>query len=254
MDLGLDGRVYIVTGGTRGLGHAVAQALVAEGARVVLSGRSDESTHDAAAALGGREVALGVAGNLDDPGTGARLVATARARWDRLDGALVSSGGPPPGAAAAVTDEVWRASFEQVFLGPLRVARAVAAECGPDGGSIVIVLSSSVREPVRGLDVSNGLRPGLAMVAKSLADELGASGIRVNGLLPGRIDTERVREVDAAAARPATARRETVARIPLGRYGDPAEFGRVGAFLLSPAASYLTGAMVPVDGGLNRGL
>ena len=116
------------------------------------------------------------------------------------------------------------------------------------------MLSSSVRSPIPGLAVSNGLRPGLAMVAKSMADELGARNVRVNGLLPGRIDTDRLRELDERTGRPGPARRDSEARIPLGRYGRPEEFGRVAAFVLSPAASYLSGAMVPVDGGAIRAL
>lgn len=254
MDLGLGGRVYVVSGGTRGLGRAVARALVEDGARVVVSGRDEDTARATAAALGGHEVALGLSADLSEPGSETRLVAAALARWERLDGALVSVGGPPPGAAMTVTDAVWRVSFEQVFLGPLRVARAVAAHCGPDGGSIAMVLSSSVRQLVADLAVSNGLRPGLAQVTKTLADELGPRGIRVNGLLPGRISTDRMRELDDGAARSVSARRDVLASIPLRRYGEPEEFGRVAAFLLSPAASYLTGIMLPVDGGLIRAL
>ncbi|MDP9183208.1 MAG: SDR family oxidoreductase, partial [Actinomycetota bacterium] len=119
------------------------------------------------------------------------------------------------------------------------------------GGSIVLVLSTSAKMPVGNLSVSNGLRPGLAMLAKTLADELGPRGVRVNGLLPGRVDTDRVRALDGPD--PAV-RAGHEAGIPLRRYGDPTEFGRVAAFLLSPAASYVTGAMVPVDGGISRGL
>lgn len=145
-------------------------------------------------------------------------------------------------------DQTWRDSFETVFLGALRLARAAAAALG-EGGAIAFVLSSSVREPLPNLGVSNGLRPGLAMAAKALAGELGPRGIRVLGLLPARIDTDRVRELDALAADPDAARKAASAGIPLGRYGTPEEFGRVAAFALSPAASYLTGLMIPVDGG-----
>jgi len=116
------------------------------------------------------------------------------------------------------------------------------------------VLSSSVRAPLPEMAISNGLRPGLAMVAKTLADELGPRGVRVNGLLPGRIATDRVAELDASTGDPDGARRAAEASIPLGRYGEPAEFGAVAAFLLSPAASFLTGVMLPVDGGLLRSL
>jgi 3-oxoacyl-[acyl-carrier protein] reductase len=252
MDLGVRDRVYIVTGGSRGLGRAGADVLAAEGARLVVCGRSESAVSRAAAELGGPEVALGVSGDLAEPGVEGRLVAAAIARYGRLDGALISVGGPPSGSATLVSDEVWRAAFESVFLGAVRVARAVSAAIEEPGGSIALVLSSSVRSPIEGLAVSNGLRPGLAMVAKTMADELGSRGIRVNGLLPGRIDTERVQELDAASGRPVSSRREHEGRIPLGRYGDPAEFGRVAAFVLSPAASYVNGTMITVDGGALR--
>ncbi len=140
-----------------------------------------------------------------------------------------------------------------MFLGSLRLATSVAAELG-DGGSIAFVLSTSAKAPIPGLAISNGLRPGLAMAAKTLADELGPRGIRVNGLLPGRVDTERVQELDALSGDAEAARTSGAASIPLRRYGDPAEFGRVAAFLLSPAAGYLTGVMLPVDGGASRSL
>jgi 3-oxoacyl-[acyl-carrier protein] reductase len=128
----------------------------------------------------------------------------------------------------------------------------VVGALGPDGGSVAWVLSSSVRSPIPGLAISNGLRPGLAGLAKTLADELGPRGVRVNGLLPGRIATDRTVALDDVGGDPEAARRRSESAIPLGRYGEPAEFGRVAAFVLSPAASYLTGAMIPVDGGLLR--
>lgn len=124
----------------------------------------------------------------------------------------------------------------------------------PVGGALALVLSSSVRSPLADMAVSNGLRPGLAMVAKTLADELGPRGVRVNGLLPGRLATERVAELDAASGDPDAAQAAAVAAIPLGRYGEPEEFGRAAAFLLSPAASFISGVMLPVDGGMLRAL
>ncbi|WP_322936326.1 SDR family oxidoreductase [Nocardioides bizhenqiangii] len=255
MDLELRDRVFIITGGTRGLGRATAEALAAEGARVVVSGRSQESVDAAVTALGvlGENRGLGVAADNADPTTPGRLIAAAQERWGRLDGALVSVGGPPPGELGAITDEQWTAAFESVFLGSVRLAREIGAALGEDG-SIALVLSTSVRQPVPGLTVSNGFRPGLAMVAKGLADELGSRGVRVNGLLPGRVNTERVAELDAATGDQDAARAYWKEQIPLRRYGAPAEFGRVAAFLLSPAASFVTGAMVPVDGGMTRSL
>ncbi|MEW2526976.1 SDR family oxidoreductase [Streptomyces sp. NPDC047071] len=250
MDLGLNNRVYVVTGATRGLGNATARALVEDGAKVVLTGRDEKTAAAAAAELGPN--AVGVGADNADPATPARLVATARERFGGFDGILVSVGGPPFAFAADATDELWQASFESVFLGAVRLARAAAAELG-EGGVIGFVLSSSVYEPIAGLTISNGLRPGLAGFAKSLADELGPRGIRVVGVLPGRIDTERVRELDGLTADPEASRHASESGIPLRRYGAPEEFGRAAAFLLSPAASYITGVMLPIDGGARHG-
>jgi 3-oxoacyl-[acyl-carrier protein] reductase len=253
MDLGLADRVYVLTGASGGLGFATAEQLVADGARVVISSRAPERLAAAVEALGGPERAIGLTADLTDAGTPERLVAAAREQFGRLDGALISVGGPPPGTAAQITDEQWRESFETVFLGTVRTARTVAAAL-TDGGAVGLVLSTSVRGPLPGLGISNGLRPGLAGVAKDLADEHGPRGVRVVSLLPGRIMTDRNRQLLAASGDAERARAEAEALIPLGRIGDPAEFGRVAAFLLSPAASYVTGVTVPVDGGALRGL
>ena len=243
MDLGLAGMCFLVTGGSRGLGLASAEALVAEGARVVLSARDPVTVRIAADRLG----CLGVAADLADPSTPERLVDAALEAHGRLDGALISVGGPPAGSALGLSDEQWRGAFDSVFLGAVRLCRAVVPALPTAGGSIALVLSTSVKAPVAGLAASNGLRPGLAMLAKTMADELGPQGVRVNGLLPGKVLTDRLVELgldpDAVPG-----------DVPLRRYGTPQEFGRVAAFVLSPAASYLTGAMVPVDGGATRAL
>jgi 3-oxoacyl-[acyl-carrier protein] reductase len=250
MDLGLKDRVYVVTGATRGLGHATARELVADGAKVIITGREEATTVAAAKALGPN--AAGIAADNADPAAPERLIAAARETFGGFDGVLVSVGGPPPGTAADNTDAQWQAAFDSVFLGAVRLARAAAASLG-SGGVIGFVLSGSVHEPIPGLTISNGLRPGLAGFAKSLSVELGPRGIRVIGLLPARIDTDRVRELDALSGDPEEARVRNSARIPLGRYGTPEEFGKTAAFLLSPAASYLTGLMLPVDGGVRHG-
>lgn len=251
MDLELRDRVYLVTGGARGLGRATAECLVAEGARVVLSGRDGDSLTIAETELGDRAVSV-VADNAD-PATPGRLIAAARDTWGQVDGALISVGGPPKGSVANTSDQQWTDAFGTVFLGAVRLAREIGAAL-PHGGALALVLSSSVRAPLSEMAISNGLRPGLAMVAKQLADELGPEGVRVNGLLPGRIATERVAELDAASGDPDAAREAALRTIPLGRYGEPEEFGRVAAFVLSPAASFVSGAMLPVDGGMLRAL
>ncbi|MFF4753959.1 SDR family oxidoreductase [Streptomyces sp. NPDC002514] len=250
MDLGLKDRVYVVTGATRGLGNAAARELVADGAKVVVTGRDERRAAEAAAELG--PDAVGVAVDNADPDAPARLITVARERFGGFDGVLISVGGPPAGFLADTTDDQWQAGFESVFLGAVRIARAAAAELA-EGGVIGFVLSGSVYEPIPGLTISNGLRPGLAGFAKSIADELGPRGVRVVGLLPSRIDTDRARELDELSADPAATRAANESRIALRRYGTPEEFGRVAAFLLSPAASYLTGIMVPVDGGMRHG-
>jgi 3-oxoacyl-[acyl-carrier protein] reductase len=271
MDLGLRDRVYLVTGGSRGLGFAAATALIADGARVVLSAPHEATASAAAARLAQNPATAGtaswVAADNSDPATPGRLIAAAKDRFGRLDGALISAGGTPAGTVATTTDEAWRSAFESVFLGAVRLARVLAADPGGQsdgdaltgsitgtGRSIVFVLASSVRVPLAQLPISNGLFPGLAGVVKTLAEEFGPAGIRINGLLPVRIATDRVREFDALSGDPDDVRARQSEHIPLRRYGEPEEFGRAAAFLLSPAASYITGAMIPVDGGAIRSI
>ncbi|HEX3199411.1 MAG TPA: SDR family oxidoreductase [Propionibacteriaceae bacterium] len=253
MDLGLADRVFLMTAASAGLGRATAQQLVAEGARVVLVARRAELLAEAVRRLG-RDRAVPLAADLTDAGTAETACALALDTFGRLDGALISVGGPPAGSVLGTTEEQWRSAFESVFLPALRVSGAVVRHSTASDLCIAWVLSTSVKTPVAGLATSNGLRPGLAMLVKQLADELGPQGTRVVGLMPGAIETERAAYLNSLKDDPAAARASAEAAIPLRRYGQPEEFGRVAAFLLSPAASYLTGSVIPVEGGAQRGL
>jgi 3-oxoacyl-[acyl-carrier protein] reductase len=256
MDLGLPGRTYIVTGASRGLGFAVAETLAAEDANVLVVSRTDEAVQKAAEQLGPR--ARGVAADLRDPEAPGRLMEAARSEFGALHGAFVSHGGPTPGPALELDDETLRDAFELSALGPIRFVREVARELG-EGGAIVVLTSWSSAEPVPGLASSNVTRPGTWGYVKTLAGEVGDRGIRVNAVFCGRFATERQTELQEGMARKRGTTREEIVReieeaIPLRRIGDPRELGKVAAFLLSPAASYVTGAAWLVDGGLVRGL
>jgi 3-oxoacyl-[acyl-carrier protein] reductase len=253
MDLGLANRAFVVTAASSGLGRATAEQLVAEGARVVLVARRAELLAEAVSRMGpDRTVAL--AADLTDGNTAETACALALDAFGRLDGALVSVGGPPAASVLETSEDQWRSAFESVFLAALRVSNAVVRHGTAPDLCIAWVLSTSVKTPIPGLATSNGLRPGLGMLVKQLADELGPQGTRVVGLMPGAIATERAQYLDSLKEDPAAARASMEARIPLRRYGDPEEFGRVAAFVLSPAASYLTGSVIPVEGGAQRGL
>ena len=247
MRLELGDKAFVVCGASRGLGRATAAELVRHGARVLVAARSPEAT---AAALG--EAATPVPVDLTAPDAARRLADAVRGDFGgRLDGVLVNGAGPAPGRALAYSDGEWAASFELLLGAPIRLLRELTPLMA-HGGSVVFVTSSSVRQPIDGLDSSNVLRPAVAALAKVLARELGPA-IRVNSVAPGRFDTDRVRELDSGRAEESgTGLEEVRARaarsIPLGRYGDAAEFGRVAAFLLSDAASYISGATLQVDG------
>jgi 3-oxoacyl-[acyl-carrier protein] reductase len=253
MDLGLAGRTYVITAASSGLGRAVATQLVNEGAKVVLVARRSEVLADAVAQLGGAN-AVALAADLSDPETAPQACRLALDTYGRLDGAVISVGGPPASRVQETTEELWRGAFETVFLAGLRVSNAVLETGTASDLALVWVLSTSVKSPLPNLAASNGLRPGLAVLIKQLADEVGPGGTRVVGLMPGRIETERVQHLDSLADDPAAARAAGEAATALRRSGRPEEFARVAAFVLSPAASYLTGCVIPVEGGSLRAL
>ena len=251
MDLNLDNKSFVVGGASSGLGRAVAEQLVAEGARVLLVARSEDALQEAARELGER--AHPCPADVSQTSGVDKVAATALERFGALDGVLVNAGGPPFGPALELTDEQWLAAFRLLIGGPVRLLRTLVPQMS-EGSSVLFITSSSVREPIKDLDASNVLRPGVAALVKCLAKELGPR-IRVNSMAPGRIDTARSRSLDEARAAEAGVpveeqRRKVSEGIPLARYGEPAELGRAAAFLLSPAASYITGVSLQVDGGL----
>ena len=253
MDLGLKGKVAMVGGASKGLGFAVAQALAAEGAIVSISSRNEEAIRAAAAKLGGQTLAMAV-----DVKSAADITKWATATIDRFGGVdllLCNGGGPPAGPSLSFDDAAWQDAANLLLFSALRMIRAVVPSMtARGGGAILVSTSSSVKEPIPNLGLSTVLRASVSALAKTLALELAPSKIRVNQIVPGRLDTDRVRELDEINGKKqgisaAEAKARSSAAIPMGRYGEADEFGRVGAFLLSDAASYMTGATVQVDGG-----
>jgi 3-oxoacyl-[acyl-carrier protein] reductase len=254
MDLGLDGARALIGGGSGGLGGAIATALREEGVRIGLAARPSERLDAAATRL----EALAVPADLSTPDGPADAVAAAVEAFGGLDLLVVNSGGPPPGRFDDLDETAWLAAIDGTLWSAIRILRAALPHLreGRDP-AILVILSSSAREPIPGLTTSNLIRPGLAGLIKSLVEEI--VPVRINGLAPGRLSTARIAQIDAnrsaATGIPVEEiQKQVMARIPMGRYGDPMELGRVAAFLLSPAASYVTGAIVPVDGGMIRAL
>ena len=251
MELHLENKAFVVGGATSGLGRAVAEQLVAEGARVLLVARNEDALQEAVQELG--EQAYPCPADVSQTSGVDKVAAVAVERFGSLDGVLINAGGPPFGPALELADEQWLDAFRLLIGGPVRLLRTLVPQMN-EGASVLFITSTSVREPIKDLDSSNVLRPGVAALVKCLAKELGPR-IRVNSMAPGRIDTDRSRSLDEARATKfgisAKEQRQNVSQgIPLGRYGEPEELGRAAAFLLSPAASYITGVSLQVDGGL----
>jgi 3-oxoacyl-[acyl-carrier protein] reductase len=262
MDLGLRNRIAMIGGASKGLGFAVARALAAEGAQVSIASRDRDAINKAADTLS-RETGvpvLAVAADLSTADAIARWHADTIARFGGVDLLFANTGGPPAGTALAFDDAAWQTAFDLLLMSVVRTVRLVVPSMRARGGGAILVgTSSTVKEPFPNLALSNVMRAGVTALVKTLAGELAADRIRVNTLLPGRIATDRLNYLDDANAKKAgiTAeeqRMRALATIPIGRYGDPDEFGRAGAFLLSEAAAYITGAALQVDGGLIKGL
>jgi len=262
MNLGLSNKIAMVAGASRGLGFAVARALAREGAHVSLSSRSAEAAGAAAQKIQA-ETGAQVFGSAADV-----LSADAIARWhqstvDRFGGVdllFTNSGGPAPGTILQFDDAAWQKAFELLLLSAVRMIRlAVPSMIARGGGAIVLGTSSAVKEPIGNLALSSVMRTSVSALSKTLATELAPKKIRVNQLIPGRIDTDRVQEIDQDNARRAgisvpEQQKKIFATIPMARYGDPEEFAAAAVFLFSDAAGYITGASLQVDGGMIRGI
>jgi 3-oxoacyl-[acyl-carrier protein] reductase len=257
MDLGLAGRSAFVAASSRGLGRAAALALAREGARVAISARDGEELEAAAALIRadcGAQVVT-VAADLTNAAAIEGAVGETVERFGGLDVLVHNSGGPPVGRFPDLSDEQWREAFELVTLSFVRLVRAALPHMRRGGwGRIVGIQSTSVKQPVAGIDLSNGVRPGLAGLVKALMPDLARDGITINLVLPGTFATSRIhpglgsedpRERRAAAEQLAP----VAARIPAGRLGEPIELGELVAFLASERASYITGAVYQIDGG-----
>jgi 3-oxoacyl-[acyl-carrier protein] reductase len=246
VDLGLSGRRAVVLAGTRGLGAAAATALHAEGCEVVTCGRT--------AAPPGPGIRT-VAADLTRPGEVGRFLDVALDLLGGVDVLVTNCGGPRPGPTGELIEDDWAAAFDAILLSVVHACRRVVPLLAAQGrGSVICVTSTSVLQPIAGLALSNALRPAVAGFARTLAAEVAGSGVRINCVLPGPFATGRSLEVSAAAARtaggdPAAELDRRAGSIPAGRLGDPAEFGRLVAFLASDACSYLTGTTVVIDGG-----
>lgn len=262
MDLGLKGKVAMVGGASKGLGYAVAGALASEGANVSIASRDADAIRRAGDAITRKTGATvhAVAADLSKPDAIARWHAATIDRFGGVDLLFANTGGPPAGTALSFDDHAWQAAFDLLVMSAIRTIRLVVPSMkSRGGGSILVGTSSTVKEPIPNLALSNVLRSAVTSLAKTLSLELAGDRIRVNTLIPGRIATDRLVHLDDINAKQAgisleEQQRLAAAAIPVGRYGQPDEFGRAAVFLLSDAASYITGASVQVDGGLVKGL
>jgi 3-oxoacyl-[acyl-carrier protein] reductase len=262
MDLGLRDKVALVTAASKGLGRAVAHRLAEEGAHVAICARGEEDLSKAAAeieAQTGRPV-LALPADVSDPGAAERLVEATVERFGRLDILVTNAGGPPPGKFLDLTPDDWESAVQLTLMSAVRLCYAAVPVMKEQGaGAILAMTSVTVKQPLPNLVLSNSLRLGVTGLVKTLADELASSGIRVNAICPGWTRTARVDQLlrdraERSVTTPDDEAAKIAAAIPLGRMGTPAEFANAAVFLVSSAASYVTGVSLLVDGGMYRGV
>lgn len=261
MDLQVAGKAFFIAAASKGLGYAIARELAQNGASVAIASRDQDAIAAAARALA-VETGQTVRGYVFDAADGAsieRTLAAVLADFGRLDGLLVNAGGPPPGTFDSFDDSDWHNAFELTLMSAVRMIRCALPALQQQGGAVLAITSSYVKEPVPGMVLSNVMRAGVSSLMKTLSKQYAAQGIRINTLVPGMIYTDRIKSLDSLTAQrqgidSEQARALNEANIPLGRYGHPEEFGKAGAFLLSPAASYISGVTLTVDGGSMRSL
>jgi 3-oxoacyl-[acyl-carrier protein] reductase len=261
MDLKLKGKRALVTGSSRGLGHATALALAREGCNVAVNGRDTEKIEGVAEKMGketGSRV-IGLAGDVSLPEMPEKLIKQTADAFDGLDILVTNAGGPPPGSIDSLDEAAWQKGIDLCLMLHVRLIKAALPFLRKsDSASVLTITSISVKQPISNLLLSNSIRSATIGLTKSLALELGREGIRFNSILPGWTDTERVTELMTARAEANKSTLEEETRkqselSPLGRMGTPEEFANAAAFLVSPAASYITGVMLNVDGGMYRG-
>ncbi|HKV44097.1 MAG TPA: SDR family oxidoreductase [bacterium] len=262
MKVDLSGRVAVVSGASAGLGRAIAQGFAEAGADVVIGSRTSDAirrTANEIAGSTGRHV-MGVPADVSRPEGVDALLSAAMTHFGKINILVANAGGPPPGSALALTDAQWDQAFRQNLMSAVWMIRgAVPSMKAQGGGRIITVITSGVKVPLQNLVLSNVFRSGVVALTKTLSFELAPHKILVNNLAPGRVRTDRTREIDEAAARTSgrpieEIERQVSATIPAGRYGDPREFANLAVFLASDQASYITGTTIAIDGGATRAM
>ena len=259
MEYNLKDKVIMVAAASKGLGYGIAYQAANEGANVSIGSRTEEEIIAAAKRIKdetGSET-LGTQFDARDGKSIERWVTNTIEQFGRIDGLVVNAGGPPAGKFHDFDEEGWRSAFELTLLSSIRMIKAALPHLEENGGSIVIITSTSVKEPAENLILSSVMRAGVANLVKNLGTELGPKGIRVNSLVPGAIHTDRLTSLFEHNAKqqgkdPGELQQARASTVPLGRFGTPTEFGKAGAFLLSDAASYITGSTLLVDGGATK--